>query len=118
MVSKFSFLTGIAVAFAAIVNARSFKTGSTVNLDGTSYYVPASAVATLKISSQKLKAASTSGEDLIPLTVFKDTVSSFSASVLATAVASYTANDDVFSPGFLQGKFVVLKSSENSFIIL
>jgi hypothetical protein len=49
-----------------------------------------------------LNSASSSG-DLIPLTVIEDISSAFTTSTLRSIVANYTAADDVFNTGFLQG---------------
>lgn len=101
---KISFLTGTALVYAALINASSVKTGSTVNVDGIFYYVPTNAVSIIQASGDKLKAATTSGEDLIPLTVIPNTASAFDGPMLQAVVANYTAKDDVFNSGFLQGE--------------
>lgn len=97
-------LNGItALAFAVVANATSTKAGSTVEVDGTFYYVPSASVSSLSVSTQQLQAATVSGEDLIPLTVMTGDFSTFNASSLTTTIASYLAKDDVFNSGFLQG---------------
>jgi hypothetical protein len=97
-------LNGIAaLAFAVVVNAVSTKAGSTVDVDGTFYYVPPTSVSTLGVSAQRLKATTVSSEDLIPLTVMTGDFSTFNASTLKTTIDSFLLEDDVFSFGFLQG---------------
>jgi hypothetical protein len=101
-----SFIDGgiAALAYATLANAISSSAGRTVNVDGTFYYVPATAVSSLGVSWNELKVATSSGDDLIPITVMSGDFSTFDASTLNSAIANYTAEDDVFSHGFLQGR--------------
>lgn len=92
-----------ALAYATIAKALSSKAGSTVDVDGTYYYVPSIPVSSLGVSLHQLKAAADSGNDLIPSTVMTGDFSTFDASVLKSTIADFTAKDDVFSTGFLQG---------------
>lgn len=92
-----------ALALAAVANAASSKLGSTVNVDGTFYYVPASPVSRLSVSGEQLKAAAISGEDLIPLTVVTGNFTAFDDSALKSTITTFTDEDDVFDAGFLQG---------------
>ena len=88
------------------VSAVSFvSTGSTVVLDGIPYYVPASPVTTLRVRHDQFgSAASVAG--LVPLTVLETSVSTFTQKDLDATIANYTAIDDVFQLGFLQGILV------------
>jgi hypothetical protein len=83
--------------------AISTKAGSTVNIDGSYYYVPSTTVSSLRVSWDQLKIATTSGDDLIPITVMTGDFSTFDASALESIINSYSQEDDVFSTGFLQG---------------
>jgi hypothetical protein len=94
---------GLLLGFGALVHAVITKSGSTVNLDGTYYYIPATAVSTLGLSSDELKTASTPGEDLIPMTVMTGDFTAFDASTLQANIDNFSSEDDVFSTGFLQG---------------
>ena len=97
-------LSGIAaLAFVDIAKAVSTKAGSTVNVDGIFYYVPPTSVSSLGVSGEQVKATTVTGEDLIPLTVITGDFSTFDASALKSTISSFTSEDDVFSPGFLQG---------------
>ena len=78
------------------------STGSTVILNGIPYYVPANPVTTLPVQHDQFgSAASVAG--LVPLTVLETSVLTFTQKDFDATIASYTAIDDVFQPGFLQG---------------
>ena len=85
------------------ISAVSFvSTGSTVVLDGIPYYVPTSPVTTLRIRHDQFgSAASVAG--LVPLTVLETWALTFTQKNFDATIANYTATDDVFQPGFLQG---------------
>jgi hypothetical protein len=105
MFSKLALLAGAALAFTSLGHAASSKAGSTMNVDGIFYYVPSTPVSKLGATSDQLKTATTNGEDLIPFTVITDNASIFSTSTMQSIVNGYTADDDVFSSGFLQGTY-------------
>jgi hypothetical protein len=105
MFSKLALLAGAALAFTSLGHAASSKAGSTMNVDGIFYYVPSTPVSKLGTTSDQLKTATTNGEDLIPFTVITDNASIFSTSTMQSIVNGYTADDDVFSSGFLQGTY-------------
>lgn len=73
------------------------KTGTTVNVNGISYYIGVDTVTTIQ--------SKPSTADLVPLTVMKSLKSDFTAATFKSLVANYTASDDVFNPGFLEGMY-------------
>ena len=101
-----------AFALANLVTAGSYKAGSTVVVNDVYYYVPSAPVSRLGVASNQVKAATTPGEDLIPLTVMRTNFSNFDATMLQGEVDKYSATDDVFNPGFLQGKLLLIPNSE------
>ena len=92
-----------ALAFAALASATVSLSGQTLIVNGLSYYVAPDAVSIISATGDMLKSASTSGVDLIPLTVLEDSTSSFTSDVFRAIVSNYTSTDDVFNLGFLQG---------------
>ena len=104
-----------AVAFVLVnlVTAGSYKAGSTVVVNDIYYYVPSAPVSSLGVGPNQLKAATTPGEDLIPLTVMRTNLSNFDATMLREEVEKYSATDDVFNPGFLQGNLLHILNSGN-----
>ena len=78
------------------------STGMTVVLNDIPYYIPASPVATIQIRPNQIIAGS-SAAGLVPLTVVETTSLTFNQSDLAAIIANYTASDDVFQAGFLEG---------------
>jgi hypothetical protein len=93
-----------ALALAASTGAIISESGITVVVNGISYYAAPEPVNIIDATADMLMRASSDGADLIPLTVFADSSSSFTTSVFRSLVANYTASDDVFNIGFLQGK--------------
>ncbi|THV50889.1 hypothetical protein BGAL_0132g00210 [Botrytis galanthina] len=82
------------------------KTGTTVTVNGISYYVGIDAVATIQ--------SKPSTADLVPLTVMKSSEKSFTAASFKSLVANYTASDDVFNPGFLGAVHLVGSTNSSS----
>lgn len=80
-------------------------TGQTVELDGIPYYLPPNPVATLHAESVLRSKASASG-GWTPLTVIVTNDTKYSSQDLQATITSYTASDDVFSPGFLAAIYV------------
>lgn len=103
----------VSLGSGVLVNAAITKSGSTVALNGIYYYVPSTAVSTLGLGSDKLKAATTAGEDLIPLTVMTGDFATFDAGTFQTNVNTFTSKDDVFNTGFLQGNYLLNITSKN-----
>jgi hypothetical protein len=97
-----------ALGCASLVNAISSSAGRTVLVDGIYYYVPAMAVSSLGVSWDQLQVATSSGDDLIPMTVMTGDFSTFDSNSLTSAITKYATEDDVFSNGFLQGKTPLL----------
>ncbi len=94
----------ITLALTASTDAVISESGRTVVVNGINYYVAPEPVAT----ADMLKRALSNGVDLIPLTVFADLSSSFTTTAFRFLVGNYTASDDVFNIGFLQGNHTTL----------
>lgn len=86
-------------------------TGQTVELDGVPYYVPPAPVATLPTSQRSLHKAAEAAGGLVPLTVISTTSLGYSSSDFAATLSGFTASDDVWSEGFLEGTPHLLFSS-------
>ena len=80
------------------------STGMTVILNDIPYYIPAAPVATIHIRPNQLNAG-TSAAGLVPLTVVETTSLTLTQSDLEAIIANYTASDDVFQTGFLEGTY-------------
>jgi hypothetical protein len=104
MASKLFGAVFTALALVAPAAAEVSDAGKTVVVNGISYYAAPEVVSVIDATSDMLSRASTSGVELIPLTVFADSSSSFTTDVFRSLVANYTASDDVFNIGFLQGQ--------------
>lgn len=77
-------------------------TGQTVQLDGTSYYIPPDVVSTIKVPKHLKKALDAAG-GVLPLTIVNAKSFEYSEKDFSHDVASYTSVDDVFNKGFLEG---------------
>lgn len=100
MARTFTRLLALAGAASAVVSSS----GHTLIVNGISYYAAPEAVTTISATADMLTAASRgTGIDLIPLTVMVDSSSQFTTDVFRSLVSNYTASDDVFNTGFLQG---------------
>ncbi|KAF8847583.1 putative Glutamyl-tRNA amidotransferase subunit A [Acephala macrosclerotiorum] len=110
-------MPSITRAFCALVLATTAaatisSSGQTLVVNGISYYAAPNPVSIISATTDMLYSASTTGVDLIPLTIIEDTTSSFTTSVFRSIVGNYTASDDVFNTGFLQA--IYLKHSGSS----
>jgi hypothetical protein len=76
--------------------------GQTVELNGNTYYVPPTVVATLKADSHVFGKLN----GLQPLTVIRSDAPKLTSSILESLVSSYEAADDVFNAGFLDNVYV------------
>ncbi|KXS97317.1 hypothetical protein AC578_10748 [Pseudocercospora eumusae] len=85
-------------------------TGQTVRLDGIDYYLPADPATTLQALGPLHIQASKSG-GLTPLTVITSNGSAYNFQNFASTVASFKANDDVFSEGFLESIYIQYTSA-------
>ncbi len=93
-----------ALTLALYATALVSPGGHTVIVNGVTYYAAPEPVSIISATADQLKSATTTGVDLIPLTVMEDTTSSFTTAVFRSLAGNYTASDDVFNIGFLQGK--------------
>jgi hypothetical protein len=100
---KFFCAAEVALTLASIASAAVSDASQTVIVNGINYYASPDAVSIIDATADMLASASTTGVDLIPLTVMADSTSSFNTSVFRSLVGNYTAADDVFNIGFLQG---------------
>ncbi|KAJ5364919.1 uncharacterized protein N7496_010632 [Penicillium cataractarum] len=95
-------LTAFLSLLSTLVAASSISKGQTIEVNGNFYYVPATAVTTLKVSSGRLS----QDTGLVPLTVIQSDVSKFTTSIIKNLVNAYQAADDVFNTGFLENIYV------------
>jgi hypothetical protein len=94
------------LALAATARATVSSAGQTLVVDGISYYAAPEVVTTISATADMLASAARGTDvDLIPLTVMVDSSSQFTTDVFRSIVSNYTASDDVFNAGFLQGLF-------------
>ena len=93
-----------ALSLVTCATALVSPTGHTVVVNGITYYAAPEPVSIISATADQLKTASAAGVDLIPLTVMEDKTSSFTTAVFRSLAGNYTASDDVFNIGFLQGK--------------
>lgn len=85
-----------------VAAALSFSnTGLTVTLNDIPYYVSPDAVATLPVRTKLSSLAATAG--FVPLTVINTPSVTYSENDLAATLSNFTAADDVFQEGFLEG---------------
>ena len=101
MTAKFTF--ACLLALTATTTAAISSSGQTIVVNGISYWAAPEAVTIISATGDMLSSADTEGVDLIPLTVMADSSSSFTTDVFRSIVSNYTASDDVFNTGFLQG---------------
>jgi hypothetical protein len=93
----------IGLAFACTASATVSTAGETLIVNGISYYAASEPVSIISATADMLSSASTTDVDWIPLTVMVDSTSQFTTDVFRSIVSNYTASDDVFNTGFLQG---------------
>ena len=96
----------VALTWTAYATALVSPAGHTVVVNGITYYAAPEPVSIISGTADQLKSAATTGVDLIPLTVMEDKSSSFTTAVFRSLAGNYTASDDVFNIGFLQGKTI------------
>ena len=80
-------------------------TGQTVELDGSSYYIPPDVVSTISVSKSLRKALDHAG-GLLPFTVVNADSFGYGEKDFGQDIASYISSDDVFSKGFLEAVYV------------
>ena len=102
-----------ALSLTACVTALVSPAGHTVVVNGITYYAAPEPVSIISATADQLKSAATTGVDLIPLTVMEDKSSSFTTAVFRSLAGNYTASDDVFNIGFLQGKTTSLPKRDS-----
>ena len=93
-----------AIAILALLSpsqAVFVSTGTTVALDGATYYISGSPVATISIQQNQLQVASIVA-GLFHLTVVSTVSLTFTQSDLESTISDYTAIDDVFNSAFLE----------------
>lgn len=101
MSSRFLVVVSAILALAVMIaNARSGGVGSTVEVDNIYYFVPSTPVSKLGASWDTLKAAATSGDSLIPMTVMSGDFGTFHGTAFESTVAEFTARDDVLAQVF------------------
>lgn len=103
MVFNVLHVVSVALALTSSVSALVSPASQQLVVNGISYYVAPEPMSIISATADQLNRASTTGVDLIPLTVMEDSSSSFTTSTFRSIAANYTASDDVFNIGFLQG---------------
>jgi len=91
-----------ALFLAGLASAALTNTGRTVSLNSIPYYVPPTAVGQIPIN------AAFGRTGLVPLTVVNSSSLVYTADQLNTVIPLYTAADDVFQTGFLQGRSLMM----------
>jgi hypothetical protein len=97
--NRFS-LTALLSLVPTIVAASTTPKGQTIEVNGNSYYVPTTAVTTLKIPSGQEHQKN----GLLPLTVIRSDASKLTTSLINSLVNAYQTDDDVFNTGFLESR--------------
>jgi hypothetical protein len=101
------------LVLAAAVSATISSSGQTLVVNGISYYAAPEAVTIISATVDELTSAARGTDvDLIPLTVLADSSSQFTTDVFRSLVTNYTASDDVFNTGFLQGPYSLNHSAQ------
>lgn len=72
------------------------STGSTVQLDKIHYFVPPAPITTIDLQGVNIKHAGSTG--LVPMTVVQE------GADVSTTASQFQQQDDVFQPGFLDGR--------------
>jgi hypothetical protein len=93
----------VSLVFACTASATVSTAGETIVVNEISYYAAPEPVSIISATADMLSSASTTDVDLVPLTVMADSTSQFTTDVFRSIVSNYTASDDVFNIGFLQG---------------
>ncbi|KAK0105533.1 hypothetical protein ONS95_004108 [Cadophora gregata] len=106
MASKFLRAALTALVLVTYATALVSPAGHTVVVNGITYYAAPEPVSIISATADQLKSATTTGVDLIPLTVLEDKSSSFTTAMFRSLAGNYTASDDVFNIGFLQAVYL------------
>jgi len=102
-------ICGLSSLAQLAVAATFSSTGQTVVLDGTSYYVPPSVVATISATDfSPLKGACGKSGGLLPLTVIKTGSLGYSAKELFLDITDFSSADDVYASGFAEGMWCLI----------
>ncbi|PNS19044.1 aspartyl/glutamyl-tRNA(Asn/Gln) amidotransferase, A subunit [Sphaceloma murrayae] len=84
------------------------RTGQTVQLDGNYYYIPASSVAEIPgYAFFRIRRDVERAGGLLPLTVITTTFQGFGGRDFSNTTDGFARTDDVFTRGFLSGKFSI-----------
>jgi len=84
------------------------QTGQTVNVNGLDYFVAPTLMTIIDLSQDQISTVSKGATtDLIPLTVIQDSSNLFTTTVFESIISNFTATDDVFNTGFLQGTIIL-----------
>lgn len=108
-------LPAVLLAVAKLSNAISTSAGQTIVVNGISYYVPIESVTSIGVSGEALSpAVGPDGGDIVPITLLDDVSTAFTTSALKGMVGNFSATDDVFNIGFLQGMLTFLPQEETN----
>jgi hypothetical protein len=95
-------LTAALLLLSAAVASSVGHKGQTISVEGNTYYVPPTAVTTLKLPFGRLSRET----DLVPLTVIRSDQKRLTTAAIKDLVNFYEELDDVFNTGFLESTFV------------
>lgn len=75
--------------------------GKLISLNGINYWV--GGVAVSRLTSSAIVNWNCTSSDIVPMTIIRTNVTTFTSASLEDTVATFTASDDVFGLGFLEG---------------
>ncbi|GJE97694.1 amidase signature enzyme [Phanerochaete sordida] len=104
------------IAFGGTTIANAFQvspSGMTVVLDGISYFVPPTPVASFSLGHSSQASSLKSAGTLVPFTFVNANGRSFGVSDLDSAISKNGAADDVWSKGFLSGVYILSSASHS-----
>lgn len=87
--------------------------GKLASIDGINYWVGSTAVS--RIPSAASLNWTWTESDIVPLTVVRTNATTFTSGDLEETIARFTSSDDVFTPGFLEGKTEIESPNHCSF---
>ncbi|KAI9368169.1 amidase signature domain-containing protein [Aspergillus egyptiacus] len=101
-----SYTVAAVVSLLSVASADAIPKGQTIEVGGSTYYVPPTSVSTLRVKGQLRRE-----NGLVPLTVVTSDSWKFTSSDLEDIVNGYQATDDVFNTGFLENIYITYNGS-------
>ncbi|KAL3442728.1 amidase signature domain-containing protein [Aspergillus insuetus] len=96
-----SLTAALSLLSAALASSITSK-GQTISIEGNTYYVPPTAVTTLKLPFGRFSRET----DLVPLTVIRSDQKRLTTAAIKDLVNLYEESDDVFNTGFLENIYI------------